>query len=76
MTTLITKPTVKPGSYASTWAIAGATKYTAICRVDREIPDSQPSRDSDDVMFSVTIGCRQFLRRRSELKPLDRQLMK
>ncbi len=33
--------TLKPGAHASTWSILGATRYTAICRVDREIPDSE-----------------------------------
>ena len=64
------------GSYASTWAIAGSLKYTAIARIDREICDSAPSRDSADVLYSVTIGRRQFLRRKSELRPLNGKLLK
>ena len=67
---------MKAGDHVSTWAIAGATTYTAICRVDREIPDTQPSRDSNDTLFEVTIGRRQFLRRRSKLKRLTGKLLK
>ncbi len=42
-------------------------------KVIREIPDSEPSRD---VLFEVTICRCQFLRRRSELKPLTGQILK
>ena len=64
------------GSYASTWAIAGSLKYTAIGKLLREIENSEPSRDSSDTMWVVQIGTDEILRRRSELKPLHGKLMK
>ena len=67
---------MKTGSLASTWAILGATKCTVICFVGREIPDSQPSRDSNDTLWEVQIGRRHYLRRRSELRPLQGALLK
>ena len=76
MASLVTSSTLKPGSYAPTSAVAGATRYTAIARIEREIPDTAPSRDSNDTLFQITIENRQLLRRRSEPRPLQGQLMK
>ena len=67
---------MKCGDYVSTWAIAGATEFTAIAKVLRVIPDSAPARDSQDYLFEVQVGKRKFLHRRSELRPLSGQLLK